>query len=520
MSAAGATTQAIDTAETQQNACDNNEKVSLEKFVEQKRWEPSGSAWKDLWYFVGPGWMVCIAYIDPGNYQANIQLGATSGYRNLWTIWWMSVMSIYCQVLCVRLATYAQVTLSEAQAMHQRKWFRYFNWAVAEFSAVITDIPEVIAIGIALNVFFGWPYIAGVLLSLVTTLCFLALQRFGMQPLEAVIAALVGVMGITIIIESALAGYSSADYMMGWVYGFIHTQPDDIWGIVGIIGAVVMPHNLYLHSASCQSRSVKRTDSVVRTAVWYMSWEPVLPILVSFFISAATVVIAAERIYGKPGADDAGLTDFFSYVTNVPGSRWLWGLSLLAAGQSSAITTTYSGQYIMDGFLNIRLPMWQRALLTRLVAIIPCVITALSVHGSTLNTAVDIVNVSLAFLLPFALTPLVKYTTSKEFMGEYATGPIETVLAWTMAFFVYAVNAFSLSLPGGGFFGDMLFGDSPSVEMGGTWVFLFILMLALQIFFAAWNAYIVWLPITKQMMPLATERVLETEFTVAREVKV
>jgi len=170
--------------------------------------------------------------------------------------------------------------------------------------------------------------------------------------------------------------------------------------------------------------------------------------------------------------------------------------------------------------LNIRLPMWQRALLTRLVAIIPCVITALSVHGSTLNTAVDIVNVSLAFLLPFALTPLVKYTTSKEFMGEYATGPIETVLAWTMAFFVYAVNAFSLSLPGGGFFGDMLFGDSASVEMGGTWVFLFILMLALQIFFAAWNAYIVWLPITKQMMPLATERVLETEFTVAREVKV
>jgi len=146
MSAAGATTQAIDTAETKQNACESNEKVSPDTFVEQKRWEPSGSAWKDLWYFVGPGWMVCIAYIDPGNYQANIQLGATSGYRNLWTIWWMSVMSIYCQVLCVRLATYAQVTLSEAQAMHQRKWFRYFNWAVAEFSAVITDIPEVIAI--------------------------------------------------------------------------------------------------------------------------------------------------------------------------------------------------------------------------------------------------------------------------------------------------------------------------------------------------------------------------------------
>lgn len=129
----------------------------------QPRWKPSGNWLHDLLFFVGPGWMVCVAYIDPGNYQANIQAGATSGYRLLWTIWWMSVISLYCQILCVRLAIYAQVTLSEAQAMHQSKYFRYLNWAIAEFSAVITDIPEVIAIGIALNVFLGWPYIVACL---------------------------------------------------------------------------------------------------------------------------------------------------------------------------------------------------------------------------------------------------------------------------------------------------------------------------------------------------------------------
>jgi len=492
---------------------------SGDTLAEQPRWKPSGNWVKDFWFFVGPGWMVCIAYIDPGNYQANIQAGATTGYRLLWTIWWMSVISLYCQILCVRLAVYAQVTLSEVQALDQPRYFRYMNWAIAEFSAIITDIPEVIAIGIAMNVFLGWPYIVGVVMSFFTTMAFLALQRFGMRPLEAVVAVLVGIMGITIIIESGLCGYSQGEYLAGWVYGFVDTQPGDLWAIVGIIGAVVMPHNLYLHSASCLSRQVERSDAVVRKAVFYMSWEPVLPILVSFFISAATVVIAAVRIEGMPNADDAGLTDFYMYVKSVAGSRWLWGLSLLAAGQSSAITTTYSGQYIMDGFLKIRLPMWQRALLTRLTAIIPCCIVALSTHGAALNTAVNIVNAALAVLLPFALTPLVKYCTSKKFMGDYATGPVETVCAWMLAFAVYLVNAVTISIPGGGMFGDMLFGSEASMKVGGAWVVNFIVMIIVQAFLLAWNVYVVYLPITKEKAPLQTERALEMEFSMPRKAR-
>merc|ERR1712050_800555 len=191
---------------------------------------------------------------------------------------------------------------------------------------------------------------------------------------------------------------------------------------------------------SCLSRQVERTDAVVRQAAFYMTWEPVLPILTSYFISAASVVIAAVKIYGTPDADSAGLTNFYGYLEAVPGSRWLWGLSLIAAGQSSAITTTFAGQYIMDGFLTIRLPMWKRALFTRLTAIVPCCIVALSTHGAALNIAVNIVNTSLAVLLPFALTPLVKYCTSQTFMGDYATGPVETVFAWALAFSVYVIN--------------------------------------------------------------------------------
>lgn len=488
-------------------------KIETDVCEKQRAWAPSGSMLRDVLYFVGPGWMVCIAYVDPGNYQANINAGATTGYRLLWTIWWMSVLSMYCQILCVRLAMYAQVTLSEAQAMTQPTWLRYLNWFIAEFSAVITDIPEVIGIGIALNVFWGWPYIAGVLLSLLTTLGFLALQRYGMQPLEAVICVLVGVMAMTIWVESALAGYDSSKYLAGWAYGFIKTEPTDLWAIIGIIGAVVMPHNLYLHSASCRTRVVQRSDAVVRKAVTYMSWEPALPIFVTFFISAATVVIAAEKIYGEPGADDAGLTDFYSYVTNVPGSRWLWGLSLLAAGQSSAITTTYAGQYVMDGFLKIRLPMWKRALLTRLVAITPCVAVAVGMNGPAMNQAVNIVNASLAWLLPFALTPLVKFTTSRRFMGEYAAGPMESVCAWALAFAVYAVNAVCLSCPGAGFFGDLLFGEGAAT--GPAWVLLCVAMVALQVFSLAWNARVALMPIRCEMPALETQRELETEFTAA-----
>jgi len=173
----------------------------------------------------------------------------------------------------------------------------------------------------------------------------------------------------------------------------------------------------------------------------------------------------------------------------------------------------------MDGFLKIRLPMWKRALLTRLTAIVPCCIVALSTHGAALNTAVDIVNAALAVLLPFALTPLVKYCTSQKFMGPYATGPVETVCAWALAFAVYLFNAITISVPGGGMFGDMLFGKQATVKATGTWVILFVVMLATQLFLLVWNAYIVYMPITQEMQPLQTERVLETEFTVAKEAR-
>ncbi|OEU07963.1 divalent metal transporter 1 [Fragilariopsis cylindrus CCMP1102] len=348
----------------------------------------SGSKWRDYLHFCGPGWLVAIAYLDPGNTQADIQAGAVGGYSQLWTFFWVTTLSIYVQVLCARLSMVGQTTLSESmRKIIKHRWLRYVAWAIAEFSVIITDIPEVIGMGIAFNVFFGWPYYVGCLISPVTTLLFLATQnsKGGMRWLEGVIVLLIGVMAVTIFIEWGLVDSDPAKAIEGLVYGFVEPEGRNLWLITGIIGAVVMPHNLYLHTASVLSRPVKRDNETIKKATFWVSVEPIVPIMFSFLINIGIVIVAAENVNGKcipvggeseeDCENNIGNTDFAKYLT-VAGGPILWGIALLAAGQSSAITTTYSGQYIMDGFLEMRIPVWARAIGTRMIALLPCVLIA------------------------------------------------------------------------------------------------------------------------------------------------
>ena len=302
-------------------------------------WTSSGSKWKDYLHFCGPGWLVAIAYLDPGNTQADIQAGATGGYSQLWTFLWVTALSIYVQVLCARLSMVGQTTLSESmRGMIKHKWLRYVAWAIAEFSVIITDIPEVIGIGIAFNVFFGWPYYVGCLISPITTLIFLASQstKGGMRWLEGVIVFLIGVMAVTIFIEWGLVDSDAAQVVEGLVYGFVNKDGRNLWVITGIIGAVVMPHNLYLHTASVLSRPVRRDTQTVKDATYWVSVEPIFPIMFSFLINIGIVIVAAVNVYGQPNADSVGNTDFASYLTGKV-APILWGVALLAAGQSSAV---------------------------------------------------------------------------------------------------------------------------------------------------------------------------------------
>lgn len=499
------------------NTIDNNEASSKTSSrpsspIPHHCWSPSGSRFRDFLHFCGPGWIVCIAYVDPGNYQADINAGATNRYSALWAVWWTSLLSIYVQILCVRLSYYAQVTLAEVQAANARsKSMLYVNWFIAEFSTLITDIPEVIGIGIALNVFFGWPYYVGVLLSLITTMLFLATVDYGIRVMEMIIVGFVGMMSLALWIEMDFVGFETKEMIEGWSVGFLDTSHgSQLFSVITIIGSVVMPHNLYLHTASCMSRRVQRTDSVVNQAVKWCSFEPVFPITFSFFVNMAIVAIAAESVYGEDDADRVGLTDFCNYFVGIAKCGCvLWGVALLASGQSSAVTTTFTGQYVMDGFLNLRMDLWQRAILTRLVAITPCVIlAAVFPSGQMLNLLVNFVNAALGFLLPFAFSPLVKFNCSKAYMGEYAAGPIEKRVLYLFAFSVWFINAYALSIPGGGFLGY-----SWELEMGREKVLLVTLQIVIQGFTIWWQYDCFTSPIKRPMRPLEQERpFIEGEF--------
>jgi len=389
---------------------------------------------------------------------------------------------------------------------------RYFNWFVAEFSTIITDLPEVIGIGIACNLFFGWPYYVGVIFSLVTTMLFLAFLSCGIRFLEATVVLFVGCMSIALFTEMSFVGSDASALSAGWAYGFTETKSSDLFSITGILGAVVMPHNLYLHTAACQSRKVQRVEAVVRQAVHLSSLEPVVPIMFSFFVNMSIVAIAAESVYGTGNASEVGLTDFCDYFKGLKGGCVLWGIALLAAGQSSAITTTFTGQYVMDGFLDVRLPTWLRATATRLLAIAPCVLVSVLLPDR-LNQLVNFVNSALALLLPFAFTPLVKYTTSVEYMGRFAPPRWEQLLLKSAAFAVYFINAISLSAPGGGFFGFLFEEGGNDVQYKGL---LWLLMIAIQSFYLWWNINCMRTPISQPMTPIEEERVDEKgEFALA-----
>lgn len=298
---------------------------------------------------------------------------------------------------------------------------------------------------------------------------FLASMSYGMRILEVVVCIFVAIMSIALWIEMAYVGPNSAELFKGWAIGVVDVTGDDLFSIAGILGAVVMPHNLYLHSAAVQDRTkeIKQDAETRQTAIKFCSFEPIPPIILTFFVNMAVVSISAESVYGEDfvqrcaeytpvlmslsgteAAGSVGLTDFCTYFKSLPAGCTLWAIALLSAGQSSAITTTYTGQYVMNGYLQLQMPMWLRAVITRVVAILPGIVCAI-LFPSKLNQMINFVNALLGLLLPFAFTPLVKFNCSESIMGGNASRGVEKVLLYVFALAVWAVNALTLSLPGG-----------------------------------------------------------------------
>lgn len=316
-------------------------------------------------------------------------------------------------------------------------------------------------------------------MSILTTMVFLASLSCGMRLLEIAICIFVAIMSVALWVEMSFVGVDTAELLKGWAVGFVDTTQSDMFSLAGILGSVVMPHNLYLHTAAVQSKThhIKQSPDVIEKAVKFCSIEPIMPIIVSFFVNMAVVAIAAESVYGSENASIVGLTDFCTYFQNLKGGCLLWAIALLAAGQSGAITTTYTGQYVMDGFLQLQLPLWLRSIITRLIAIGPSIVIA-AIFPDKLNQLVNIVNALLGLLLPFAFTPLVRYNCTESIMGEgHASKGCEKALLYAFSVAVWGVNAMTISMKGGGFFGEI----TPDMEWGLEKILLIIVEVAIQV---------------------------------------
>merc|ERR1711959_10686 len=407
--------------------------------------------------YFGPGWLVCIAYVDPGNYQADIQSGSQTGYSQNWVILWTQLLSWYVQYMCVKLQHYTNTNLAEAMALQYPKYIRWLFWVIAEVSIILTDLPEVIGFAIAINLFNpSVPLYAGVLLSFLTTMMFLATLQRGSYFIELTACALVVIMSIVLFVEWGLSPKDSVAFAKGAFLPLLPMDASAVQSIIGIIGAVVMPHNLYLHSGALESRRCPSVEKYKRQAVRLGLWDPFIPILSTTVVNWAIAALAAIYVFNNSAVGDdvnLGIASFPDYIS-LKGGKIMWGIALIAAAQSSCITTTYSGQFVMDGFLRINLPRWARAIITRCVAVVPCVAVAAAFDSKAMELMIDIVNSSLAFLLPFALIPLTKLTTSKQYMGRFVSGRIESIIIWAANLLCFGINFYILVAPDGAYFGQ------------------------------------------------------------------
>jgi len=407
--------------------------------------------------YFGPGWLVCIAYVDPGNYQADIQSGSQTGYSQNWVILWTQLLSWYVQYMCVKLQHYSNTNLAEAMAIQYPKYIRWLFWIIAEVSIILTDLPEVIGFAIAINLFNpSVPLYAGVLLSFLSTMLFLASLAKGSYFIELTACALVVIMSIVLFIEWGMSPTDSVAFAKGAFLPLLPMDASAVQSIIGIIGAVVMPHNLYLHSGALESRRCPSVEKYKRQAVRLGLWDPFIPILSTTVVNWAIAALAAIYVFNNSAVGDdvnLGIASFPEYIS-LKGGKIMWGIALIAAAQSSCITTTYSGQFVMDGFLRINLPRWARAIITRCVAVVPCVAVAAAFDSKAMELMIDIVNSSLAFLLPFALIPLTKLTTSKQYMGRFVSGRIESIIIWAANLLCFGINFYTLVAPDGAYFGQ------------------------------------------------------------------
>jgi len=408
----------------------------------------SASFVRKLLAFAGPGFLVAVGYMDPGNWATDLAGGSKYNYSLLTVIMMSNLMAILLQALALKLGIVTGRDLAQACRDHFSRPVSFGLWIICELAIAACDLAEVIGSAIALNLLFGIPLLVGVCITALDVIVVLFLQNKGFRYIEALVITLIGVIGGCFAWELL----ASQPDVVGIAKGFlpspqIVTDPGMLYIAIGILGATVMPHNLYLHSSIVQTRRYETNSEGKREAIKFATIDSTLALMFALFINAAILIVSAATFYTRGRNDVAEIQEAYKLLSpllGVTGASTLFALALLASGQNSTLTGTLAGQIVMEGFLNIRLRPWLRRLITRLIAIIPAIaVTSISGERGTTNLLV-LSQVILSLQLSFAVFPLVMFTSDKVKMGEFVNRPWLKYLAWFVAMMIGLLNAWLL----------------------------------------------------------------------------
>ena len=417
-----------------------NNDASLSEVHESVDTTKNKAGWKRIFSFLGPAYLVSVGYMDPGNWATDLAGGSKFGYTLIWVLLMSNLMALLLQGLSARLGIVRGRDLAQANRETYPKAVNFVLYILAEIAIAACDLAEVLGMAIGIQLLTGLPLVWGVSITVLDTFLLLYLQRLGIRKMEAFIITLVGVIGISFLIEIILAKPDVAELATGFIPGRLSDEA--LYIAIGIIGATVMPHNLYLHSALVQTRKIDRTDEGIKQAIKFNRIDTTIALNLAFFVNAAILIVAASVFFKTGNSDVAEIKEAHrllpAFLGNV--APVLFAVALIAAGQSSTITGTLAGQIIMEGYLSLRINPLLRRLITRMVAIIPALIVIIIYGEKNVDALLILSQVILSLQLGFAIIPLIHFVSDKKTMGKFAIKPITKIAAWLIATVLVYLN--------------------------------------------------------------------------------
>jgi len=396
--------------------------------------------------FAGPGYLVSVGYMDPGNWATDLAGGAKFGYALLWVILLSNLMAMFLQTLCVRLGVAGGRDLAQACRDRYSKPVAYVLWILCEIAIIACDLAEVIGSAVALNLLFGIPLVWGVVITGFDVLLLLTAMHFGFRKIEAIVITLVTTVAVCFAVEVFLSRPEWGPLAVGLLVPTI-PNAEAFYIALGILGATVMPHNLYLHTALVQTRDIEKTSAGKRQAIRHNTVDTILALGAAFFVNAAILVVAAAVFHAGGHFDVSELEDahrLLAPLLGAPIASTAFAVALLASGQSSTITGTLAGQIVMEGFLKIRVRPWLRRLITRLLAIVPAIVLIGASGGKNTVGLLVFSQVVLSMQLSFAIFPLMSFTSDRALMGEFANSLGIKVVGYTICTVIASLNLYLL----------------------------------------------------------------------------